>query len=362
MKNNVSFSTALSQKYVKTANTILKHLTNFNNDKTPDWDDLNNAFLSLFMTYLSKKVSQRTAQIYCSKIRTLLNKDKTENNILSFETAFRKKYYTKANYILKHLTAFNNDHIPQWDDLKKLFLIRFVNYLKTEVSPNTARTYCAYLKSFLNDYSDEVEIPCRDFATILSVKSVGVSHVYLTENEIISLLNYQPTTQTEQIVLYQFLLSCFTGMRHSDVIKLELSNTDDKQITYLSEKTRTLVRTPNSKIITNLISKVSKKKISLNRYNFILRNICEKVGINNEVKVIEAGEEVVGAKFNFITSHTARRSFASNLYSETRDIYLVSKLMGHSDIKMTQKYICCDHIKNDAVKDFLAKYDAIITQ
>lgn len=280
---------------------------------------------------------------------------------ITFANAFRKKYYTKADYVLKHLTAFNNGQEPQWKDLRKLFLIEFVKYLSEQVSPNSARSYCAYMKSLLNDYSEEIQLPCKDFADILSVKSVGVSHIYLADNEILLLLEYTPKNTTEHAVRNHFAMSCLTGMRHSDVIRLDLSNVNNSQITYLSEKTNTLIRTPNSKIVTNLLNEGVKKNVSKNTYNKTIREICEKVGINDEVKVAHAGEEKIGAKYLFVSSHTARRSFATNLYMATKDIYLVSKLMGHSNIEMTQKYVCCDNTGNDAVKSYFTQYDNILT-
>lgn len=44
-------------------------------------------------------------------------------------------------------------------------------------------------------------------------------------------------------------------------------------------------------------------------------------------------------KFELITTHTARRSFATNLYLQGMDITNISKILGHATITQTQTYL-----------------------
>lgn len=55
----------------------------------------------------------------------------------------------------------------------------------------------------------------------------------------------------------------------------------------------------------------------------------------------EARKEVEGEKWEFVSSHTARRSFATNLYLRGADLYSISQMMGHASVEMTQNYLCC---------------------
>ncbi|WP_240052269.1 tyrosine-type recombinase/integrase, partial [Bacteroides intestinalis] len=66
-----------------------------------------------------------------------------------------------------------------------------------------------------------------------------------------------------------------------------------------------------------------------------------KAGITEAVKVFKAGKEVEGEKWEFVSSHTARRSFATNLYLRGADLYSISQMMGHASVEMTQNYLCC---------------------
>ena len=86
-------------------------------------------------------------------------------------------------------------------------------------------------------------------------------------------------------------------------------------------------------------------------------NSCHKAGINELVSVYMRGEFRDDEKWKFVSSHTARRSFATNLYKKGVDIYTISQLCGHSSIEMTKKYICCGPIIDNSVIDYLREFN-----
>ena len=86
---------------------------------------------------------------------------------------------------------------------------------------------------------------------------------------------------------------------------------------------------------------IAGKEVSDPTFNKTIREICRKLGMNERLKLYRAGEFVEGAKYEFISSHTARRSFATNLYLRGADLYAISKMMGHSSVTMTEGYISC---------------------
>lgn len=65
-----------------------------------------------------------------------------------------------------------------------------------------------------------------------------------------------------------------------------------------------------------------------------LSHMVERLLDENELDLTK--KEV---SWKFISSHTARRSFATNLYLRGGDLYMISKLMGHSSVTMTEGYI-----------------------
>jgi len=277
----------------------------------------------------------------------------------SLSKALERKYFNNGKCVMNHLKAFNKGKEPNWPHLKKLFLIRFVKYLDSVVSANSARLYCAYLKSIINDYSEEVMVPCKDFASILSLKKIQSLSVYNTDEEIKKLIEYIPASQKEHTVRNQYVLSCLTGMRHSDIIKADKENITESGIFHLSRKTKTLVHGYACGVIEQYLAEGMDKLYSDPTFNNTIRSICRQTGITETVKVIKAGKEITGEKCDMISSHTARRSFATNMYKQTKDLYLVSRLMGHSNIEVTQGYICIDIKENEQVIEYYRQYDFV---
>lgn len=276
---------------------------------------------------------------------------------ITFSSAFKQKYWQESKYVLKHLRRYNNGKDVNWQDFKKLFLINLVQYLQGVVSPNSARLYCAYIKSLLNDYNEEIELPCKEYKDILKLKIVGSLHIHLTDDEVEQLINYNPADEQEHTIRNQFVLSCLTGMRHSDVVHLDRSNIVGDEIVYCAVKTKNIIRTPTCSIIEGYIAEGKKHIYSDMKFNNTIRTICQNIGIDSVVKVVKGGKTVTGEKYEFISSHTARRSFATNLYLQTKDILLVSRLMGHTNIKTTQGYLCCDYSTNKSVKAYFERYN-----
>lgn len=276
--------------------------------------------------------------------------------MITFFNAFKKKYYQQGKYILKHIKNFNGGKEPDWPDLKKIFLIDLVEYLRREVSQNSARLYCAMIKSVISDYSDEVEIPCKEYKTILALKKEGVMNIALNEEEIKRIITYIPANDQEHIVKNQFLLACLTGTRHSDALKLDIGNIHGSDLIYVAQKTKQVVRTISNNVIERLIKEKKTEELPNDLFNDTLREICKKAGITERVKVVKAGKTLTGEKWQYVTPHTGRRSFATNLYLYTKDIFLVSKLMGHSNINVTQGYLCCDYSNNNEVREYFERF------
>lgn len=113
---------------------------------------------------------------------------------------------------------------------------------------------------------------------------------------------------------------------------------------------------PLKPIVKELLTNLPKEEVSDPTFNNNIRNICRKAGITEAVKVFKAGKEVEGEKWEFVSSHTARRSFATNLYLRGADLYSISQMMGHASVEMTQNYLCCGLREQSAqVMEYLMK-------
>ena len=218
--------------------------------------------------------------------------------------AFLAKY-PKYEIIL-NMYSRANDCPATWENLSKVRLQTFVDYMEERLAPNSVRQYAAKLKAVLNLYNEEVELP-KDYNKILSVKNVRSTNVWLTDEELERIITYAPKNTNEQLVRTQFLIGAFTGCRHSDYTRLNNRNIVGGMISYVSLKTKTHATVPLKPIVKELLTNLPKE----------------------------------GEKWEFVSSHTARRSFATNLYLRGADLYSISQMMGHASVEMTQNYLCC---------------------
>lgn len=258
-------------------------------------------------------------------------------------SAMREKYPAYADNIAKRFEESTKESFD-WQNLSRQNLSKFTDYIKSVVAQSTARHYCAIMKSVLGLYDDEHELP-KNWRNLLRVKSEDSEQVFLTEKEIQKLTAYEPTSDVERYVHTSFLLGCLTGARHSDFVRFTSENIGtDGKLRYTSQKTRTSATLPVAPIVHRLLKvqeSIADMRVSDTTFNNTIRNICMKCGIIENMKLYRRGRESTHAKFMFVSSHTARRSFASNLYLRGCDILSISIMMGHASVDMTRGYIFC---------------------
>ena len=235
-----------------------------------------------------------------------------------------------------------------WESLTKPNMAAFVTGLCDKMAQSSARQYCAKLKAVIELYTDEVELP-KEWRKALTIKDDESQHIYLTEDEIRRIIEYRPDSLTEAIVQQQFILGCLTGARHSDFCRFTEANVNDMgNLVYVSKKTHVKAELPLSPVAREILfgtghpfAGAYRQEVSDPTFNETIRRICNLCDIDQKIQLYRRGEFWTGRKYEAVSSHTARRSFVTNLYLRCRDMLLVSKLAGHSNIAMSERYCCC---------------------
>ena len=129
-----------------------------------------------------------------------------------------------------------------------------------------------------------------------------------------------------------YLISCFTGLRHSDIKNLKWKNlvyeNGNPLLRLTMQKTEKHIDIPLNKDAMNILGepKGSEDYICPLKYhnhnNVLLQHWVYRAGIKKH-----------------ITPHTARHTFSVRFVSETNDIYTLSNILGHTDIKTTMRYL-----------------------
>lgn len=261
-------------------------------------------------------------------------------------TALKESFlekYPKYGIILRMFEEANGCN-AEWNELSKIRLIRFIEYMGKRVAPNSARQYAAKLKAVLNLYSDEVKLDF-DFSPVLTLKEQVSVNIALNENEIKSLISVSVNNETERLIRDQFVLGCVTGARHSDFSQFTEENIEGGWLSYVSQKTKVFVEIPVSPILKRFTRENSpalgNREVSDVYFNNTIRMLCERAGITAKTRCFKAGKNVSGRKCDLVASHTARRSCASNLAARGVSEVWIKKILGHTR-GTTDRYICCE--------------------
>lgn len=155
-----------------------------------------------------------------------------------------------------------------------------------------------------------------------------------------------------QDVLQHFLISCYTGLRHSDIAKLRYGHIRENKIVIQMEKgeigKQKTVRIPLTKYSRSVLELEGKSDENDPVYSGMIRS---RSNTNSWLKTImkEAGIK------KYLTFHCARHTFAINSILLGIPIEVVSELLGHSDLRTTQIYA---KIVDEKKEIEMAKWDS----
>lgn len=197
------------------------------------------------------------------------------------------------------------------------------------ISQNTASTYFTLFKAalhqaFIDSYFD-VDIAAK----VKGISGVESRREYLTIEE----LNKLAATPCEYPMLKKAaFFSALTGLRHSDIRKMtwkELSvEGDHYRINFTQRKTGGVEHMPISEQAYLICGEPAEPD------RLVFEGLQDPSWINRPVK---KWIEAAGIK-KHITFHCFRHSYATNQLTEGTDLYTVSKMLGHTNIRTTQIY------------------------
>lgn len=279
--------------------------------------------------------------------------DDYERNPRTWKHTFVGAYLWKNPGRTKVIDTFAKmlGHVPTWEDITDMNLEDFTETLSATMSPNSRKTIFAEIKAVITRHRNEVTIPSKRYTDILRQREERSGAVWLTEEEIMRIHAYTPKSPNEDESKRMFLIESWTGARTCDVVRLTLDNCDieTNTLTYMSQKTKTLITVPvHECLMPYLRANRDYDIIGLKTYNNTLRNICKAVHIDEPVTIYRRGASVTLPKHEFVSSHTGRRSFATNLYVKYRaDVSQIARWMGHSSPEITMERYILGYIKAD---------------
>jgi site-specific recombinase XerD len=266
-----------------------------------------------------------------------------------------KAYNTTLNRLQDYCKSKNKT--LQFEDIDLEFYNSYVSYLTDyNYSQNTIGKHIKVLKTFLNEATDRginktIEYKKRKFKR--PVEEPDKIYLSVAELEKIYELDISKDKQLED-VRDLFIIGCYTGLRFSDFSQLTSDNIlDGNKIRIRTGKTNETVIIPLHKYVRDILKKnnnVVPKALSNPKMNLNLKHIGFLAKINDSIETsITKGGVLVKTtfkKFQLIVTHTARRSFATNLYMAGIPSITIMKITGHQTEKSFLRYISISQEEN----------------
>lgn len=250
-------------------------------------------------------------------------------------------------------------HLKEVEQQKKLpidynaitldFLYKYITFLRSKnLSQNAIAKDVQIIKTFMKKAvtlreSTNIWFQHEDFTATRE----ETDSVYLTEKEVIDLYYYDLSENKRlESIRDLFVFGCFVGLRYSDYSDVKPENivTVDGElfVKLKTKKTGDLVIIPCNPIVLQIFHKYEHnpnrlpKSISNQKFNQGIKEVCQSAGLIEEGRLSTEPKKQL---FNCVSSHTARRSFATNLYLEGFPVIDLMKITGHKTERAFMKYI-----------------------
>jgi integrase len=258
-----------------------------------------------------------------------------------------QREYSRTFHYLKEFCEENNKEVD-FDDIDLDFYEDFIAYLqKQKLAVNTIGSKIKTLKVFLNAAIDKGVNHNLKFKRKFHTITEESENIYLNEEELKRLWELDLSNKSRlERVRDLFLVGCFTGCRFSDIEQIKPKVIENGMINIKQKKTGAKVVIPVHPVVKSILEKHDgelPRIISNQKFNRYLKEVAEMAEINDKVeKSITIGIErktETYKKYEMVRSHTARRSFATNLYKSGFPAQSIMKITGHKTEQAFLKYI-----------------------
>lgn len=270
-------------------------------------------------------------QDHNNKIKELVGKEYAPGTLERYTTSLKHTIeFMQWKYNVSDIDITKIDHAFVTD---YEFWLRSVRNCANNTAVKYLKNFNKIIKLCLaNDWLDK-----NPFANYKS-KVKEVERVYLTEEEIQSIIEKDFKTERLSLVRDIFLFSCFTGLAYIDVKNLTKSHISygidgEKWIFTHRQKTESASKIPILPVTQMIIDKYENHPQSNNEDKLlpILSNQKMNAYLKEIASVCDIQKE--------LTFHIARHTFATTVtLTNGVPIESVSKMLGHKNLRTTQHY------------------------
>lgn len=245
------------------------------------------------------------------------------------------KYCKNRDRLQEYLLTLNKTDI-KLKDITPLFIEGFQNYCLSKLKVNTTNKQLKMLKKILAFAVKERHIEVSPFQMVL--REEKLDYDVLNKSDINKLLGTQFLDSRIEQIRDCFIFQCYTGLAYTDLVNLTQDNIENDVIIGRRKKTDVQFVVPLLPVAKQILEKYNYQLpiISNQAYNRYLKVLGDVSGLNKQLH-----------------SHLARHTFACLLLNSGVDMKTISRTLGHSSMKITEKIYAS--MSNDTVVDNIRK-------
>ncbi|MBP1840395.1 tyrosine-type recombinase/integrase [Formosa algae] len=326
----------------------------FNNENitevTKDW------FENQMHLYYNPIDEVKQSDILTDAIQSIIDEAETRKNAKG-GIGLSKSRINNLVSLKKTVAEYQGKNKLKVKDINVNFGKDFLKFLleKKKYQKSTALKKVADLKTVCNDAElNGIETNIQ-YKKINSTKPNNENILYLSPLELEKISNAELTKDAHLNARKWLLLGCNLGQRGNDLLQLNENNFVTRNgyevIELKQQKTDKNVTIPVLETTKEIIKSGLPYHISIQKFNKHIKEICKEANIDEKIQgskitVIEKGKgntekrKINGLypKWELMSSHVCRRSFATNLYG-TLPTPLIMQITAHSSEKMLLNYI-----------------------
>ena len=268
---------------------------------------------------------------------------------------------------LRHLRDFaeQEGYAVDFDTIRPAFSERFTYYLLTtrKLVDSAVRKNLIIFKHFLS-WAADAGHPVRPEYKKFTWKAREADILTLTKAEIQAIaeldLSARPALDNARAL---FLLACYTGLRFSDVAALKPEHVQGDRLRLTTQKTRDTLMIPLRPSVRPFIDRLlagTLRPLPNQKLNGHLKTLATLANITTPTERTRyAGglrQTYTAPKHEFITTHTARRTFVTSALEAGIRPEVVMRITGHKDLKSFRRYV--NVTEEVALREFANAFEA----
>jgi integrase len=267
----------------------------------------------------------------------------------------------------KKIIAFEklNDLKLRFEDINLKFYTNFVFYCRNAetLGDNSINGHIKNIKLFCKNIEQDglpinIQYKHSDFKGFVA----KTQNIYFKDTEIDTIFNYD-FSDSERLENCRdlFIIGLRTGLRVSDFLRLQKVNLIDQNIvieTIKTKDTATIPMHPQIKKILESRNGELPRKITDVNFNLYVKEICKTVGftelVENALHNPKTNRKEPGTfeKWQLVSSHICRRSFATNLYGKLPN----KVIMAITTHKSEAQFLAYIKTTNEEFAEILGEY------